>query len=99
MLSVSLGITSYAPYGPYGPAVPTGSNGKAIASLVCGVAGIGLCMCFLPSLAAIVLGIIAMSETKRTGQAGYQLAVAGLTVGVVTRLMGVLFALVTAAGA
>ena len=85
----------YAPYRPYGPAVPSGTNGKAIASLVCGIAGVALCVCFLPSLAAVVLGVIAMSETKRTGQSGYQLAVAGLTLGVVTLLMGLFFTLVT----
>ena len=60
-----------------------------------GSSGIALCICFLPSLAAIVFGAIAMSETKRTGQSGYQLAVAGLTIGVVTLLMGLFFTLVT----
>ena len=89
------GYDPYAPYRPYGPAVPSGTNGKAIASLVCGIAGIALCICFLPSLAAIVFGAIAMSETKRTGQSGYQLAVAGLTIGVVTLLMGLFFTLAT----
>ena len=66
---------------------------------MCGIAGIALCICFLPSLAAIVFGAIAMSETKRTGQSGYQLAVAGLTIGVVTLLMGLFFTLVTLARA
>jgi Domain of unknown function (DUF4190) len=92
------GYGPYPPY-PYGPAVPSGTNSRAIASLVCGIAGIALCICFLPSLAAIVLGVIAMSETKRTGQPGYQLAVAGLTIGVLTLLMGLLFTLVTVVAA
>lgn len=89
----------YAPYHPYGPAVPSGTNGTAIASLVCGIAGVPLCFCFLPSLVAVVLGVIAMSETRRTGQSGYKLAVAGLTVGVVTLLIGLFLTLATFASA
>jgi Domain of unknown function (DUF4190) len=85
----------YPPYHPYGPAIPPGTSGKAIASLVCGLVGVALCVCFLPSLAAVVLGVIAMSETKRTGQSGYPLAVAGLTLGVVTLLIGLFFTVVT----
>jgi hypothetical protein len=90
----------YDPYAPggYGSAVPPGTNGKAIASLACAVVGLVLCMCFLPSIAAIVLGIIAMSETRRTGQAGYNLAVAGLVIGALAVLMGMFFMMVSAAG-
>ena len=66
---------------------------------MCGIAGIALCMCLLPSLAAIVLGAIAMSETRRTGQSGYPLAVAGLTVGVVTLLMGLFLTVVNVVAA
>ena len=39
--------------------------------------------CGLPSIAGIILGIIAMRETKRTGQDGFGLAVAGLAIGAV----------------
>ena len=78
---------------------PTDPQFLPAPTLVSGIAGIALCICFLPSLAAIVFGAIAMSETKRTGQSGYQLAVAGLTIGVVTLLMGLFFTLVTLARA
>jgi Domain of unknown function (DUF4190) len=78
----------YGPYGPYGGGVPPGTNGKAIAALVCALTGLVVCMCFVPSLAAIVLGLLAMAETRRTGQAGYGLAVAGVVVGVCTVLFG-----------
>jgi hypothetical protein len=81
----------YDPYNPYGPRVPTGTNGKAIAALVCGVAGLPLCACYLASIAAIVLGIIAIAETRRTGQAGTGMAIGGVVLGVLTLLMGVLF--------
>ncbi|WP_319435795.1 DUF4190 domain-containing protein [Mycobacterium sp. RTGN5] len=67
------------PYDPYRPIKPPGTNGKAIASLVTSVAGL-LC-CGLPAIAGLILGIIAMRETKRTGQDGNGLAIAGVVVG------------------
>jgi len=67
------------PYDPYRTTTPQGTNGKAIASLVCSVAG--LMCCGLPAIAGIILGIIAMRETKRTGQDGNGLAIAGLVIG------------------
>ena len=67
------------PYAPYRPLKPTGTNGKAIAALVTSAAGL-LC-CGVPSIAGIILGIIAMRETKRTGQDGFGLAVAGVALG------------------
>lgn len=69
----------YDPYDPYRQLKPTGTNGKAIAALVTSAAG--LMCCGLPSIAGIILGIIAMRETKRTGQDGFGLAVAGVVLG------------------
>jgi hypothetical protein len=69
------------PYDPYRPTKPPGTNGKAIAALVTSLAG--LLLCGLPSIAGVILGIVAMRETKRTGQDGFGLAVAGLAIGVV----------------
>ncbi|GAY16145.1 DUF4190 domain-containing protein [Mycobacterium sp. shizuoka-1] len=69
------------PYDPYRPTKPPGTNGKAIAALVTSLAG--LMLCGLPSIAGIILGIVAMRETKRTGQDGFGLAVAGVAVGAV----------------
>ncbi|WP_167098956.1 DUF4190 domain-containing protein [Mycobacterium sp. DL592] len=67
------------PYDPYRPLKPPGTNGKAIAALVCSLAGLALCG--LPSVAGVILGIVAMRETKRTGQDGFGLAVAGVAIG------------------
>jgi|KBSSwiStaDraftv2_1062776.scaffolds.fasta_scaffold01436_21 hypothetical protein len=67
------------PYDPYRAMHPVGSNGKAIASLVTSLAG--LFFCGLPSIVGLILGIIAMRETKQTGQDGYGLALAGVIVG------------------
>ena len=84
----------YPPYGgdpfdPYRPLKPPGTNGKAIAALVCSLSG--LVFCGLPSIAGIILGIIAMRETKRTGQDGFGLAVAGLAIGAVIVVLMLLY--------
>ncbi|WP_225847906.1 DUF1707 and DUF4190 domain-containing protein [Streptomyces sp. HPF1205] len=69
---------------PYPPAPPR-TNGYAVGSLVCGIAGT---MFGLPAVPAIVLGHIARRRIRRTGEQGDGLAVAGLVLGyVVTGLM------------
>ncbi|CAN5408835.1 hypothetical protein BH10ACT9_BH10ACT9_44890 [soil metagenome] len=88
----------YQPYDPYYSGRPPGTNGKAIAALVASIGG--PFFCFLPSIAGIILGIIAMRETKRTGQDGYGLALAGLIISslaVVAAVLGFLFFVVIAA--
>ncbi len=80
----------YDPYAAYPFGVPPGQNGPSVAALVCALLGVPMCMCFLPSLAAIVLGIMGIQQTGRTGQAGRGLAVAGLVIGATTLLLGVL---------
>lgn len=76
------GPPSYGgPQGPSGPYGPTGTgrgtNGLAVASLVSGI----LWLCGVGSIAAVVLGHIALSQIKRTGAAGRGLAIAGLVLG------------------
>lgn len=75
------GAPGYYPgYDPYRPVKPPGTNGKAIASIVC--SGIGVVSCCLPVwIVGFVLGIVAMRETRRTGQDGYGVALAGVIVG------------------
>ena len=51
----------------------------AIAALVTSLAG--YLMCCLPSVVGLALGIVAMRETKRTGQEGYGIAVAAVIIG------------------
>jgi Domain of unknown function (DUF4190) len=67
---------------------PVGTNGTAIASLITSL--VGLLFCGIPSIAGLVLGIIAMRETRRTGQDGHGLAVAGTVVGGVVTVAWVL---------
>jgi len=73
------GAAGYPGYDPYRPMKPPGTNGKAIAALVTSL--VGLMCCGLPSIAGLVLGIIGMRETKRTGQDGYALALVGTIIG------------------
>jgi hypothetical protein len=66
-------------YDPYRPAKPPGTNVKAIAALVTSLSG--LFCCGLPSIAGLILGVIGMRETKRTGQDGYAIALIGAIIG------------------
>ena len=43
----------------------------------------GMVCCGLPAVVGLVLGIVAMRETKRTGQDGHALAVAAVVVSTV----------------
>jgi hypothetical protein len=66
------------PYMPLAAPVPA-TNGQAIASLVCGI-----CTPFtggLSAVPAIVLGHMARSRIRQTGQQGDGLAIAGLIIG------------------
>ncbi len=83
------GYPGYQPYDPYRPAKPLGTNGKAIAALVTALAG--LMFCGLPSIAGLILGIIAMRECRRTGQDGFGIALAGTIIGGVLTALLVLY--------
>ncbi len=72
--------------------VPTSTNGFAIASLVCGIAG---CFLLFPSVLGVVFGHLAKSQLKRRPENGAGLATAGL----ITGYIGLAFlALVVVAG-
>jgi hypothetical protein len=70
----------YPAYDPYRHTKPPGTNGKAIASIVCSAVGVMAC-CFPVWIAGLVLGVIGMRETKTTGQDGYGVALAGAIIG------------------
>lgn len=75
----SPGYPGYPVYDPYRPVKPLGTNGKAVGALIAAL--VGLVFCGVPSVGGLVLGVIAMRETKRTGQDGYGLALAGAVIG------------------
>jgi hypothetical protein len=68
----------YPSYPSYGYPPHRGTSGMAIGALVCSALGLVVC---LPAPIGVILGVMAMRETKRTGQEGYGLALAAVIVG------------------
>jgi hypothetical protein len=69
----------YPTYDPYRSVKPPGTNGNAIAALVGAIGGL-LC-CGPLGIVGLIFGVIAIRETKRTGQDGYGMALAGAIIG------------------
>ncbi len=87
------GYPAYYPmYDPYQPVRAPGTNGKAIASLVTSIAGVACCGPLV--IVGFILGVIAIRETRRTGQQGYGLALAGTIIGGLALAAGVILMLV-----
>ncbi|HEY7052240.1 MAG TPA: DUF4190 domain-containing protein [Mycobacterium sp.] len=76
----------------YGAAPATGTSGLAIASLVCSVVGV-FCSGIL-SIVGIVLGFVALNQIKQTGQGGKGMAQAGIIVGIISLVLGVILAVI-----
>lgn len=73
------------------PPAPAGTNSLAIFSMIAAVLGL-LPLCgFLFSIAGGVLGAFAINQIKRSGQGGYGLAVAGISISVATLAIGLVF--------
>lgn len=66
------------PYDPYQLGGQPGTNGMAIGSLACSLGGL---FCGVLSIVGVILGFLAMGQTKQTGQNGYGLALAGVITG------------------
>ena len=94
------GAPGYYPgaYDPYRPTKPPGTNGMAIASLVTSLGSLILC-CGATGFIGVILGVVGMRESKRTGQEGYGIALTGIIIGGVCTafwaLMLVLYAIGT----
>ncbi len=78
------------PPGGFGPTGSTGqgqpgTNGLAVAALVSGVLGF-LCV---TAVAGVVLGVVALGQIKRTGRKGRGLAIAGIVLGALWLLGGI----------
>jgi hypothetical protein len=74
-----------APYGGYVPAQQR-TNGLAIASLVCSLAGLVTC---ISAPVGIVLGHLAKHQIRQTGEQGESLATAGLWVGYIVTVLAI----------
>ena len=87
-------------YDPYRQPTPSGTNGMAIGSLVSSILAVPtifFCVGFPLAIAGIVLGIVALTQTKRTAQAGGGLAIAGIVIGALTLVVGVILVIAVAA--
>jgi formate-dependent nitrite reductase membrane component NrfD len=60
----------------------------AIASLVASLIGF---LCWFGSIAGIVLGIVALNQIKQRGEEGHGLAVAGIAIGALSMVVGLIF--------
>ncbi len=69
--------------------VPARTNPLAVAALICGIAE--FLTLGLTALPAVVLGHVARSQIRRTGEAGSGLAMTGLILGWLAITMWVLF--------
>ncbi|MBW6433052.1 DUF4190 domain-containing protein [Actinoplanes hulinensis] len=74
-----------APYPHYGAQRPT--NGLAIASLICSLAGLVTC---ISAPVGVVLGHIAKKQIRQTGEAGDGMATAGLWVGYILSVLSLI---------
>lgn len=71
----------YAPPNGYGygyPASQGGTNGLAIAAMICGICGFA---CLVPGLVGIILGIVSLPQIKRNEQSGRGMAITGIVLG------------------
>jgi S1-C subfamily serine protease len=74
--------TGFSVWHPRSAAGRSDVNKLAIASLVCGLAGIPL-FGIITGLVAVVLGVVALSAIKATAQRGLAVALAGVVLGIV----------------
>lgn len=74
------------------PAPPgLGTNGMAIASLVCSLLG---WICGLGPILGVAFGFIALNQIKQSGQGGRGLALAGIIIGAGAIALGVIFGVI-----
>jgi hypothetical protein len=68
-----------------------GTNGFAIASLVCGIAS--LCAGLVTAILAVVFGHVALAQISRSGgyEQGRGIAIAGLVIGYIFIALGALY--------
>jgi hypothetical protein len=83
------GAGYFSAYDPYRPAKPLGTSGMAVAALI--VSLVSLVFCGLPSIIGLILGIVAMRDTRRSGQDGYGMALAGVIISAIPIVLWALY--------
>jgi hypothetical protein len=71
-------------------AAPNGSNGPATAALVVGIVALVFCFTVVGGVAAVVLGVIGLRRAGRQAGAGRGRAIAGLVLGLISVVLGLL---------
>jgi Domain of unknown function (DUF4190) len=71
--------------GYYPPSPAAGTNGMAIASLVCSLIG---WLCGLGPILGVIFGFVALNQIKQSGQEGRGLALAGIVISIATIVIG-----------
>lgn len=59
---------------------------------------VGLVLAFLVNIAGLIVSIIALKQIKETGEKGRGLAIAGIIVSIISMILGIVFAVLLAAG-
>ncbi len=84
-------------YGAPMPGAAAGTNKKAIWSLVLGIVGL-ICCGFIAGIPAIILGNMAKKEIATSGEGGGGMATAGVVLGVIAIIWGVIYLILAATG-
>jgi hypothetical protein len=79
------------------PGAAGGTNKKAIWSLVLGIVGL-VCCGFIAGIPAVILGNIAKKEIATSGEGGRGMATAGLVLGIIACVWGVIYLILAATG-
>ncbi len=79
------------PPGTPAPGTGQGTNGLAVASLVCGILG---WLCGIGAILAIILGFVAKNQIRTSGQSGDGMATAGIILGFVSLAIAIIVAIV-----
>ncbi|WP_067450641.1 DUF4190 domain-containing protein [Actinomadura macra] len=77
-------------YGGGPPVVPR-NNGMAVASMVLGIIGVVTCGGVVFSVGAIIFGHVAQGQIRRSGEGGGGMATAGLILGYIFAVIGLLY--------
>jgi hypothetical protein len=78
-------------YGYQPPPQAVGTNGMAIASLVCSLFG---WVCIIGGVLGIIFGFMALGQIRQSGQGGRGMAIAGIVIGVIVTALVILAGIV-----
>ncbi|HEY2502594.1 MAG TPA: DUF4190 domain-containing protein [Mycobacterium sp.] len=80
-------------YGYQPPPQTAGTNGMAIASLVCSLFG---WVCVIGGILGMIFGFMALGQIKQRGQGGRGMAIAGIVIGAVVTALVILVGIIGA---